>query len=189
MKPRAEVRKVSAKRLAKHPELARSSSTIVRSGTPIARRSKPRKTSATGGVSPLHPKGDRPARRSKPKASNPKRRAKNHARSYGEKRAWVVQQPCAVCGWSAGDCDPAHTSGDNGTGFKASSKHLAPLCPPRYANMHLKYFPGFPNLVEGCHRESHRIGVKSFEAKHNVSLVALAEKYEQLWQAYVGGAA
>ena len=125
--------------------------------------------------------GAMPQRVSKPKARKPinprnaKRAAKNQERAYGSKRAWIVAQPCAVCGYSAGPCDPAHAKGD-GAGLKSSSRFLVPLCPIRPTA------EGNPTPCEGCHRESHRIGVQSFEAKHGVDLLALADHYETLWQ-------
>lgn len=123
-------------------------------------------------------------RRTRVKNLNRRRREKNLARSYGEKRAWIVAQPCAVCHYPA-PSEPAHTSGDGGTGRKASSTYLLPLCPP-HDEPSTCYPPGVATVsLEGCHRESHRIGVTSFEAKHGVSLVVLAAEHEATWQAFL----
>lgn len=169
VKPRARVNPISKKRAAAHPELLRGNSTIVRSSSPGPRT--PKKLTASGST---------PTRKSPPKKRNAKRAKANHDRSYGKKRDFIVAQPCAVCGYSANLSDPAHVSGDGGAGYKSSSKYLVPLCVP-HDEPAPGYAEGFAFLsLIGCHRESHA-GVQSFEAKHGVSLVALAAEYEARW--------
>lgn len=182
MKPRTRVNPISKKRAAAHSELLRGNSTILRSSSP-SRSSQTTKTV-----------------RKPVKKRNAKRAKANHERAYGAKRDWIADQPCAVCGHLA-PSDPAHTKGDGGIGHKSSAKYLIPLCRSRLLARAVEqtHRPSKGSVfvrqrvveewLDGCHRDSHRIGVKSFEAKHNVSLVALAEKYERLWQAHVGGAA
>lgn len=116
--------------------------------------------------------------KAKPKAINAARKKKNFDRSYGEKRAWIVEQDCAVCGYHA-PSEPAHTKGDGGAGRKSSAKYLVPLCPPHFVvvNIHNHREDYWD---EGCHAESHG-GVKTFEAYRGVSLVALAAEYHERW--------
>lgn len=68
-----------------------------------------------------------------------------------------------------------------GRGRKDDAERTFPACGPHYANLHLKYFPGFPNLVEGCHAASVKLS--------RDERLAIAAEYEALWQAHVGGAA
>lgn len=112
MKPRTAVRKVSARQLAKHPELLCGNTTIAR--TPTA-KSQPRKT--------------------KPRASNPKRKATRFEHDYHsvERVGFVKSLPCAMAslGYSAA-CSPgtenAHTGKRPGAGLKAQYSTIAPLC-------------------------------------------------------------
>ena len=123
-------------------------------------------------------KRSQPIRRSgRPARVNRQRKAKNHERAYGEKRAFVAAMPCLVCGYSP--CDPAHV-GTAGAGMKSGSERLVPLCGPHemyvgvFDDAHLK-------LVDGHHRESHR-GIKTFQRKYGIDLKAEAERIEAEWQ-------
>lgn len=119
-----------------------------------------------------------PIRRTRPKKVNRARKAKNHARAYGEKRAWVVTLPCLICGYSP--CDPAHV-GTLGGGLKSGSERLVPLCGPR-----LQLVGRLTDYFDGHHRESHR-GIKTFQAKYGIDLKAEAARIEREWQSYSGG--
>jgi hypothetical protein len=78
------------------------------------------------------------------------RSADEKARIYGtpEHQAWLREHPCLVC-WTL-PVELAHTA-NGGTGRKGDAKEQAPLC-------------------SGHHRESHQIGVASFEQKYAVTL-------------------
>lgn len=98
------------------------------------------------------------------------RPAKETARIYGEHAAHVRQRPCCACGY-AGATEAAHTT-TGGMGRKADASTLVPLCGPHQVIA----IDGKSRLVEGCHRESHRIGVKSFERKYGLSLSFIASR-------------
>ena len=76
---------------------------------------------------------------------------------------WVRTLPCAACGQSWRDSDPAHVriGTDGGTGLKPSDRWVVPLCHPHHA-------------------EQHRIGERSFAARHGLDLKAVAER---VWNA------
>lgn len=104
-------------------------------------------------------------RRSKPKARNPKRRAKEFVRCYhsAERVEFVKSLPCLVCGPRT--CVPienAHIVGD-GMGRKAGYDTIVPLCKELHATLH-------------------RIGCATFERNHGVFLVEGAARTEYLWQ-------
>lgn len=105
-------------------------------------------------------------RRKKPvKKRNAKRQAANFARAYDEdKVAWLKFEPCAVSGMR-GNIDCAHVR-NGGMGRKADAKWLIPL-------------------AGELHRELHRIGRASFEAKWMVDLDTLAAQTERRWQQVV----
>jgi hypothetical protein len=89
------------------------------------------------------------------------------AREYhsDERRRWVAELPCLVC--SMTPCENCHTQND-GMGRKGSYTTIVPLC--------------------ACHhRESHAIGVRSFEEKYTRplcgrTLESWAETVESAWQ-------
>jgi hypothetical protein len=121
----------------------------------------------------------------KPKGrpKNAKKKA-NHERAYGEKAAWIRAQDCCAC-----QCDgnydgkpqaAAHTA-SGGTGRKADASTLVALCQTRLSCI-------TDEMVEGCHEQSHRIGVKTFEKKWGVDLKAKAADYEARWQTFVSAA-
>lgn len=81
---------------------------------------------------------------------------------------WIGTQPCVCCevtGYSVA----AHTT-TGGMSRKADWTTIVPLCSNRYD-------------AEGCHEESHRIGVKSFAAKYKLDLPALAAQTVAEWTA------
>ena len=81
------------------------------------------------------------------------------------RRRWVAELPCLVC--SMTPCENAHTRND-GMGRKGPYTTIVPLCGAH-------------------HRESHAIGVRSFEAKYTRPLIgrtleSWAETVERAWQ-------
>jgi hypothetical protein len=155
MKPRKEVRKVSARQLAKHPELLRGNSTIVRSSSP----------------GPRKPKSLTPIKRSriKPKPRKPS----EFARIYGsrERVRFIKSLPCCLCcGIALSDFAPdagnssdnAHTGERSGMGRKADFDTIVPMC-----RLHHRRFDTYdpPFNIEEC-REA---------------IQALGPKIEQLW--------
>lgn len=98
------------------------------------------------------------------KPVNRKRKAKEFVRCYGSNArvAFVQSLPCAIAPHRcSGPIENAHAVG-GGVSRKADARWIVPLC-------------------RAAHRELHRIGVRSFEARHNVSLEAAASVVEQLW--------
>ena len=94
------------------------------------------------------------------------RRHKNSAKAQEGRRfpthlQWVRGFACACfkAGGCEGKIEAAHVdyAGGKGMGIKVADYHVAPLC-----GRH--------------HRESHDIGIKTFEAKYGVSLLAEAQK-------------
>lgn len=86
-----------------------------------------------------------------------------HSEAYMEH---IRSLPCVCCG-EVGYSVAAHTE-SGGMGRKAGWETIVPLCSNRYDS-------------EGCHEESHRIGVKSFEAKYRLDLKALARETSARW--------
>lgn len=124
-------------------------------------------------IAPKQPRSITSERKPTSKSGKPrrkKREAEETARIYGPQqfRDWLHRQCCSVCAWQ-GNTEQAHAA-TGGMGRKASWTASLPLCGP-----HPTLYGGH-GIVEGCHRESHRTGVKSFEAKHGVNLIALAAK-------------
>jgi len=111
-----------------------------------------------------------PKRGGKPKAVNRKRKAANHKRAYGAKRAWIVENPCIValpetCG---GKID-AHHIKTGGMGYKSGSAFLIPLCATH-------------------HRILHAIGRRSFEGMYALDCERAAQHYEDSWQIWQAAA-
>lgn len=106
-----------------------------------------------------------------PKARNPSRQKREFARAYGspERVAWVQGLPCTVC--RATPCDNAHTA-SGGAGRKGDHRTIAPLCSPRFDD-------------QGCHRELHVSGIKSFEEKYRVNLASAALNVAVTWDRLV----
>lgn len=99
-----------------------------------------------------------------------------------EFREWLHGRPCAVCRFSV-FIEQAHAKG-GGIARKADWTATFPLCGPHYEPC---VDHGGYELVEGCHRELHRIGVKSFEQRHGVTLLSLVADTQQQWQAVCAG--
>jgi hypothetical protein len=116
------------------------------------------------------------------KAIRKKPRSKGETlRIYGppERREWVKQQPCGACG-IVGYSQNAHCPppGESGTGYKADSKWIAPLCGARttYRNGRLMY------AYIGCHRlyDEHP---EIFREKYpSLDMQAVAAETERRWQ-------
>ena len=94
---------------------------------------------------------------------NRSRRDREYERTYGsvERVAWVKTQRCVISGELADDIDNMHAKGD-GAGRKADYIWIVPA-------------------RRKFHREAHRIGVKSFQAKYGVDLIQLAEETQRQW--------
>ena len=193
MKQRTRIAPISAKRLAAHPELKIRNSTVLPTN-PTAKRlisDKPRATDlalARGGVSAkdgvIPPR--QPARsplQQTPRTRKP-RSKKETERVYGSPqfRAWLYDQPCAVCGWKPDGWEytEACHAKTGGMARKSDAELLFPGCPPR---VDYRASTAAEMSIEGCHREMHRIGVKSFEKKHGVKLLDLAAKTWAAWLA------
>lgn len=121
-----------------------------------------------------------PKRKAPPAKRNAKRAKANHERAYGDYAKWIRTLPCVACG-VVGHSEAAHTA-SGGKGRKADASTLAPLCGPHTARVYCLWDGiGKAMLIEGCHRQSHRIGIQTFEAKYHVDLKAIAA---QLWADY-----
>jgi hypothetical protein len=103
---------------------------------------------------------------SKPKSVrkvNKKRRSAEWTRAYDSPDfvAWIREQPSVVSG--KGPCVAAHTE-NGGMSRKADARSIVPL-------------------TDAEHKELHRIGIKSFEAKYGASLAFHAARIWQRWLA------
>lgn len=110
----------------------------------------------------------------KPRTTRPRAKRKGTRRvsvdRIPEYRSWLNWQRCAACltklgtiyVFSNGPIDAAHTS-NNGRSSKGPDSGCLPLC-------------------RGHHLESHRIGVKDFEARYQMELKATAGEYFTRWQ-------
>lgn len=107
------------------------------------------------------------------RARNPKRQRQEFARAYGSEARveWVKSQPCAVCrvgGYTENaHCPPKSHAG--GTGRKADSRFIVPLCGDRIGTI-------------GCHGMYDRLGRSVLVAAYNVDFDALAADTERRWQ-------
>ena len=70
-------------------------------------------------------------------------------------RAWIRTQPCIICGR---DAEPCHVRSRGAGGTDLGN--IVPMC-----RIH--------------HTEQHKIGIKTFQAKWKVDMVALALQYAQ----------
>lgn len=80
---------------------------------------------------------------------------------------WVRLRPCLLAGGQcAGKIEAAHVdyAGGKGMGTKVADRFAVPLCGAHHA-------------------ESHNAGIQTFEARHNVDLLAASKV---LWQAWPG---
>ena len=82
------------------------------------------------------------------------------SRSCPGHRAWIRRHDCSVRGCRRGPIECAHvrTGTDGGAGMRPSDRWTISLCV-----FH--------------HREQHRIGERSFERKHSLDLVLLANEF------------
>lgn len=117
------------------------------------------------------PRKPRKAIRPRKRRTAEQERAK-FEREYGskERRDWVAGLPC-LCGCGRGPCDNAHTANE-GKGRKGHHTTIVPL-------------------FRACHRQSHRIGVQTFEAKHSARLCgrtlrSWAETIAHAWRLHAG---
>lgn len=115
-----------------------------------------------------------PTKGGKPKARNPKRKAKEFARCYHsvERVEFVKDQPCKACGRLFAS-ENAHVLGNGGAGRKAGYKTIAPLCGPTFDR-------------EGCHRTLHRLSRDLFEKDFGIDLEAAAAATQRAWLEYSG---
>jgi hypothetical protein len=111
-------------------------------------------------------------RRKKIKATNPARRAKSFARTYGSKERcdWISSLPCAWCVLRglvriSRPSDNAHSEGGGGMGMKAGYATIVPLC----RRHHEQY-------------DQHRAPFDTLSARACVRF--LAEHTEAAWQQY-----
>ena len=120
------------------------------------------------------PRSSKSVQRTKPLPKKNARRSKaNHERAYGEHARWIRTLPCVACG-HRGSTEAAHTT-TGGMGRKADANTLVPLCGP-----YVEWADPRPVTHEGCHRELHARGIKTFEAKYGLSLAFHAAR---LWTA------
>jgi hypothetical protein len=108
----------------------------------------------------------------RPKRRSASEKAAKFEREYGGegKRAFVASLPCIVPGCPRRPCENAHVVNiDAGMGRKGSHLGLAPCCPFHHRDP-----------VHGLHK----LGPRSFEKIHHVSLAACAERTERAWVAY-----
>jgi hypothetical protein len=124
------------------------------------------------------------ARRVKPRTPD------EDLRIYGppEFREWLHAQPCAVCGWQGKpeQMQQCHAR-TGGTGYKGPWTETFPGCGPHWVRPNgigIK----FDLLIEGCHKEQGRCGVKTFEMKRDVVLLELAAETQREWLAFSGAA-
>lgn len=110
-----------------------------------------------------------PIKRSRVKPSNPKRRKKAFARSYGSPaRVEFVKAMACIVGRIQeypkchGPIENAHTK-SGGAGRKADAKHTVPLC-------------GYHHI------RLHTMGARLFQLGYGVNLEQEAEKTELAWQ-------
>lgn len=101
--------------------------------------------------------------------ANPKRKAAAFARAYGSQArvAWVQGLPSVVSG--AGPCENAHVK-TGGMGLKASAIWIVPL-------------------TSAEHAELHAVGMRTFEARHNVNLFREAQRVALAWEQHNGSEA
>ena len=111
-------------------------------------------------------RGAAPARRTRLKARNAKRREAEFARCYGstERVEWVKRQLCYVCG--ALPSENAHIV-TGGMGRKSDFTNIVPLCVAHHALLH-------------------RMGRPAFERYLTTDLDALAGITEARWQSPPG---
>ncbi len=112
------------------------------------------------------------ARGARPRSSNPKRKAREKLRAYGEPahREWLHKQRCCITFSAGSPSNPivaAHTKGDGGMGRKASARYQVPM-------------------LDSLHRELHQYGAATFQVKYDVDLDATAAHWWGAWLASQG---
>mgnify|MGYP007083446446 FL=1 len=97
----------------------------------------------------------------RPRHRNSGRPAHKSARGY---LAWLRGRNCCIGGTCAGRIEAAHVdyAGDKGMGTKASDCYAVPMC-------------------SAHHAEQHMAGVKTFEARHSINLLSVANSYWRAW--------
>lgn len=105
-------------------------------------------------------RGGRIARRKPIKRVNKARREQRFAKAFGPKANWIRRQDCVVPGCFDLPVEAAHAK-SHGSG--GTSEHLCSLCAPH-------------------HREQHDLGIRTFQGKHGIDLLALARVQEAKWR-------
>ena len=97
----------------------------------------------------------------KPRKRNAPRPAEKSAPAFLQ---WLRGRNCLIGDTCAGRIEAAHVdyAGDKGLGTKASDKFAVPMC-------------------SAHHAESHRAGIKTFEARHRVNLLEASKEYWRRW--------
>lgn len=77
---------------------------------------------------------------------------------------WLRGRPCLIGGTCAGRIEAAHVdyAGGKGMSIKVADRYAVPMC-------------------SAHHGEQHLAGVKTFEARHKVSLIEAANEYWKRW--------
>lgn len=110
--------------------------------------------------------GLRRTTRLSPRSADKAKREKKHAEEFGDQSRMCRQAPCCVPGCRAmPPQDPHHIESRNAAGKDCST---VPLCKTRV---------GLGR--EGHHAELHRIGQKSFQAKHQLLLEVVARAFSE----------
>ncbi len=96
-------------------------------------------------------------------------------RIFGPKArmAWLKGLPCAACGYTGPILRDAAHAITGGMSRRSEFTSLLPLCAVRWEG---------GVLIEGCHRECHQHGVKTFESKYGISLQSLASDVARQWE-------
>jgi hypothetical protein len=99
-------------------------------------------------------------RRARIRPENPVRRARSRARQFGPPGFvdWSHTQPCLVCG----EAPPTEVAHVRSRGAGGTWTQTVAMC-------------------RRCHRASHDVGVRTFEAAAGVNLTRLAREHHQRW--------
>jgi hypothetical protein len=112
----------------------------------------------------------RPARRTRVKPVNRKRKAANLERAHGPvtRREWIKTLACSNCG-AVGYSVGAHIK-NGGAGRKADARFTIPLCHSR-------------DGIEGCHELQHRVGWSALARLAPAKFREIsAATIEEIWQ-------
>lgn len=79
-------------------------------------------------------------------------------------KQWLRGRPCLIGGTCAGRIEACHVdyAGGKGIGTKVADQFCVPMCAAHHA-------------------ESHRAGIKTFEARHKVNLLEGSKAYWRQW--------